>query len=73
MRKKNPALITPEEMARVLGKTNPESIRSALRRGTYPIGMAYQTGSDKWVYDVPRAPFEEFARTGRVPKEKEVS
>lgn len=69
MKKKNPALITPEEMARMLGKTNPEPIREALRRGTYPIGMAYQTGSGQWIYDVPRAPFEEFARSGRVPRE----
>lgn len=65
----NPQLITPMEMARMLGKTNAEAIKQALRAGTYPIGMAYMTETGRWVYDVPRKAFEEFIRTGRIQKE----
>lgn len=35
-------MITPREAARMLGKTNPEPIKQALRLGKFPIGMAYQ-------------------------------
>ena len=70
MHKANPLRITPAEMARALGKQNADQIRAALRNGTYPIGCAYKAGkgSDEWIYDVPRAPFEEFIRTGRIPE-----
>jgi hypothetical protein len=59
-------LISPAEMGRMLGK-NPAPIYEALQRGTYPIGMAYRTKTGRWVYDVPRKPFEEFVRTGKMP------
>ena len=65
--KQNPTLITPGEMAKVLGKQNPNTIKAALRRGDYPIGMAYKGPGGQWVYDVPREAFMTFARTGRVP------
>ena len=67
MNKRNPLLITPAEMARALGKRNPEPIKAALRRGEYPIGIAYKGEGGTWVYDVPREPFMEFVRTGRIP------
>ena len=67
MNKQNPTLITPGEMAKVLGKQNPNTIKAALRRGDYPIGMAYKGPGGQWVYDVPREAFMTFARTGRVP------
>lgn len=60
--------ISPTEMAKMLGKTNPATIQQALRNHTYPIGMAYQTESGRWVYDVPREPFIKFIKTGRVPE-----
>ena len=67
MNKQNLTLITPGEMAKVLGKQNPNTIKAALRRGDYPIGMAYKGPGGQWVYDVPREAFMTFARTGRVP------
>lgn len=60
--------ITPKEAAEMLGKTNPEPIKQALRLGTYSIGTAYKTASGRWVYDIPRKPFKEFVRTERVPR-----
>ena len=68
MSRPNPIRITPTEMARELGKRNPDPIRAALRRGDYPVGCAYQGPGGKWVNDVPRAAFMEFVRTGRVPE-----
>ena len=62
---KNAALISPEEVAQRLGKKNPETIRAALRAGTFPIGIAYKAES-KWVYAIPRKAFERFMETGRV-------
>lgn len=61
-------MITPLEAARMLGKNHAETIKQALRLGTYPIGMAYRTESGRWVYDIPRKPFEEFVKTGKIPK-----
>lgn len=67
MRAQNPERITPAEMARALGKKNPDTIKAALWCGTYPIGMAYRAGG-RWVCDIPRAAFMEFIKTGRVPE-----
>ncbi len=67
MSKPNPYRITPAEMARLLGKENPATIRAALRRGDYPVGTAYEGPGGRYVYDVPRAAFMEFLRTGRAP------
>lgn len=53
MSRPNPNRITPTEMARALGKTNPDPIRAALRGGRYPVGCAYQGPGGRWVYDVP--------------------
>lgn len=61
---KDVALISPAEVAERLGKTNAESIRAALRAGTFPIGFAYKA-EGKWVYVIPREPFERFMETGR--------
>ena len=62
---KEVVLISPAEVARVLGKKNPETIRAALRAGTFPIGFAYKA-EGKWVYVIPRKAFERFMETGRV-------
>ena len=70
MCKPNPHRITPTEMARAFGKKNPEPIREALRRGTYPVGCAYKGPGGKWIYDVPRSAFDEFLRTGRAPERR---
>ena len=66
MNKKNPELITPSEAARMLGKQNPEGIKAALKNGSFPIGMAYQGARKRWVYIIPRKPFENFVKTGAV-------
>ena len=58
--------VTPQEAAKMLGKTNAEKIRAALRAGTFPFGCAYHADG-KWTYAIPREPLEEFCRTGRVP------
>ena len=65
MSKSNPERITPAEMARMLGKTNPAAIRAALRRGDYPVGTSYRGPGGRYVYDVPRSAFVEFVRTGK--------
>lgn len=57
--------ITPLEMANLLGKKNPESIKIALRNGTFPIGFAYKANK-QWVYVVPREAFMNFVKTGKV-------
>lgn len=57
--------ITPEDVAKIMGIKNPETIRVGLRNGTFPIGFAYQ-GKKNWVYIIPKEPFEHFARTGRI-------
>lgn len=67
MSRSNPLQITPTEMARALGKTNPDPVRAAPAPWHLP-GSAYQGPGRKWVYDVPRAAFMEFVRTGRVPE-----
>lgn len=66
MRRTNPMLITPSEAAKMLGKVNPATIMSAMRLGTFPFGVAYKTETGRWVYDIPRKPFEEYIKTGRV-------
>ncbi|MDR1631241.1 MAG: hypothetical protein LBS36_13670 [Oscillospiraceae bacterium] len=61
----NAELITPEEVAQRIGKTNAETVRIGLRNGTFPIGFAYQ-GKKGWIYVIPREPFEHFLKTGQV-------
>ena len=59
--------ISPKEVAEQMGMKDPETIRAALRGGTFPVGWAAHIPGGKWKYMIPRAPGEYFMKTGRVP------
>jgi len=59
--------MSPAEFARRVGK-NPEVIRNAMRAGSFPLGFASRLPSGGWLFVIPRAPAEEFLRTGVLPK-----
>ena len=52
-------IISVSEAARRLGRGK-ATIEQALRAGTFPIGTAYRTTSDRYVYIIPRKAFERF-------------
>lgn len=59
--------ITPKEIAEEMGLKDPETIRAALRAGTFPVGWASKIPGGRWKYMVPRKAWDHFARTGRIP------
>ena len=67
MNKKTDNLISPDEIAKLLGLGNGETIREGIRNGTFPFGMAFRSNAGRWTYYVPRKPIEEFAKTGKLP------
>ena len=63
--------ITVSEAAKMLG-CGTIQLRTGLINGTFPIGLAWFTGTDdrdgQWHFKIPRKPLIEFFETGRVPK-----
>ena len=55
------------ELAKRLGK-DPKRLYDTMRRGDFPLGIAYRGSTGGWVYCIPREPAEHFIRTGRVPE-----
>ena len=63
--------ITVSEAAKMLG-CGIIQLRMGLINGTFPIGLAWFTGSQdrdgQWHFKIPKEPFMEFLQTGKVPK-----
>lgn len=62
-------IISVREAARRLGRGT-ATIEQALRTGTFPIGTAYKTAADRYVYIIPRKAFERFM-SGELTQAKE--
>lgn len=67
---RNTEFITVSEAAKMLG-CGVMQIRAGLINGTFPIGIAWFTGTrerdGQWHFKIPREPFEQFLATGKVP------
>lgn len=62
------------EAAKVLG-CGPQTIETALRNGSFPIGFAFHTHTEdrngKWHFRIPRKAFFEALETGVITKKEE--
>ena len=62
--------VSVSEVAKMLG-CGVTQIRAGLINGTFPIGIAWFTGTKErdgqWHFKIPREPFMQFLQTGKVP------
>ena len=56
---KSEEVISVLEVAKRLGRRK-ETIEQALRNKTFPIGVACKSDSGRYLYIIPRKPFERF-------------
>lgn len=64
--------ITVTEVANLLG-CNVQSVRAGLINGTFPVGIAWYSGTKEkngqWNFRIPREPFIEFLKGGKLKDE----